>query len=167
MSTSHPLTSPVRRAARRPAAIALVLLLAAGAAGAACSSSEESSSGDATTTTSNANDVQRFNDPTGPLSVTVGDTFQMAFPADPEACYSWNLNTTTSATTPVSLVTSRPSEIVNTDDAPALTGESNTDIYEFTALSAGSVDLEFTEISPCTPNQTRGTKSVTVNVAAS
>ena len=167
MSTSHPLTASVRRAARRPAAIALVLLLAAGAAGAACSSSDDTSSGGSTTTTSTANDVQRFDDPTGPLSVTVGDTFQVAFPADAEACYSWDLTTTTSATTPVSLVTSRPSEIVNTDDAPALTGESDTDIYEFTALAAGSIDLEFTEISPCTPNQTRGSKSVTVNVAAS
>ena len=166
MSTPRSFTAPVRRAARRPAAIALALLLAAGAVGAACSSSEESSSGDATTT-SNANDVQRFNDPTGPISVTVGDTFQMAFPADAGECYSWDLNTTTSSSTPVSLVTSRPSAIVNTDDAPALTGESDTDIYEFTALSAGSIDLEFTEISPCTPNQTRGSKSVTVNVTAS
>jgi len=164
MSTPHPLATPLRSAARRPAAIALALLLAAGAVGAACSSSEESS-GD-TTTTSNANDVQRFNDPSGPISVTVGDTFQMAFPADAGECYSWDLKTTTSPSTPVSLVTSRPSAIVNTNDSPALTGESDTDIYEFTALSAGSIDLEFTEISPCTPDQTRGTKSVTVNVAA-
>jgi predicted secreted protein len=166
MLTSTPLTSSVRRAARRPVAVALALLLAAGAVGAACSSSDEESSGD-TTTTSNANDVQRFNDPTDPIPVTVGDTFQMAFPADAGACYSWDLTTTTSSSTPVSLVTSRPSAIVNTDDAPSLTGESDTDIYEFTALSAGTVDLEFKEISPCNPGDTRDTRSVTVNVAAS
>lgn len=166
MSTTHPLTSSVRRAARRPAAIALVLLLGAGAVGAACSSSQEGSSSGGSTTTSSADDVQRFNDPTGPVSVTVGESFQLAFAADVEDCYSWNLTTPTSATTPVSLVTSRPSAIVNTDDTPALTGESSTDIYEFTALSAGSVDLEFTQISPCTPGQTGGSQSVTVNVAA-
>lgn len=111
--------------------------------------------------------MQRFNDPTDPISVTVGETFQMAFPADASECYSWDLTTTTSSSTPVSLVTSRPSAIVNTDDAPALTGESDTDIYEFTALAAGSIDLEFSEISPCSPGDTRDTRSVTVNVAAS
>ena len=166
MSTPHALASSVRRAARRPAAVALVLLLAAGAVGAACSSSSEDVSSGDSTTTSNASEVQRFNDPTGPISVTVGDTFQLAFPADAEDCYSWDLTTETSSTTPVSLVTSRPSAIVDTNDSPALTGESDTDIYEFTALSAGSVDLQLSEISPCTPNQTRGSKSVTVNVTA-
>lgn len=155
----------MRRAARRPAAVALALLLAAGAAGAACSSSDDGTAGGATTTTANANEVQRFNEPTGPLSVSVGETFQMAFPADAGECYSWNLTTETSSTTPVSLVTSRPSEIVNTNDTPALTGASDTDIYEFTALAAGTIDLEFTEISPCTPDQTRGSRSVTVNVS--
>lgn len=167
MSNARPLTTSVRRAARRPAAIALALLLAAGVAGAACSSSDDGASGSGdTTTTSNANEAQRFNDPTGTVSVTVGETFQLAFPADAGECYSWNLTTTTSGTTPVSLVTSRPSEIVNTNDNPALTGASDTDVYEFTALAAGTLELDFTEISPCTPDQTRGTRTVTVEVAA-
>jgi len=177
MSTPHPFVASVRRAVRRPAAVALVLLLAVGAAGAACSSSDTSTSASSTSSTSStdanptsttplsdANDVQRFDDPSGTISVSVGQTFQLAFPADAGACYSWDLTTPTSDTTPVSLVTSRPSEIVNTDDSPALTGESDTDIYELTAVAAGSIDLEFTQISPCTPDQTGGTRALTVVV---
>ncbi len=146
------------------AAVALVLAFATG-----CSSGSDGSS--ATTATSagapaqNAGqEVERFNDPTDTVDVVVGQTFQIALPADAGNCFSWDLTTTDSPL--VSLVTSRPSAITDTADDPPLTGESDTDIFEFEAKQAGQVDLEFSEISPCEPGTTEATRSITVAVAA-
>lgn len=162
-SSASPRPSIVRRA---PGAVLAVLLIG-GLAFAACSSDDKAADDTTTTTTAQATDagdaVERFNDPTGPLNVTVGTTFQIAIPADPEACFSWDLTTTDSSV--VELVTSRPSAIVNNEGSTPLTGESDTDIYEFTATAAGQVDLAFQEISPCEPGTTRATKSITVVVA--
>lgn len=161
--------TPAERFRRLPVVVLAAVALVGGVA-AGCSSSEDTSS-TSTTTASTApaqnagQEVERFNDPTAPVEVTVGQTFQITFPADAGNCFSWDLTTTDSPV--VSLVTSRPSAITDTADDPALTGESDTDVFEFTANEAGQVDLAFSEISPCEPGTTEATKSVTVIVTAS
>lgn len=172
------LHTPAERFRRLAVLVAAAAALLGGVA-AGCSSSEETSSSapapaaasPSSTTASTApaqnagQEVERFNDPTAPVEVTVGQTFQITFPADAGNCFSWDLTTTDSPV--VSLVTSRPSAITDTADDPALTGESDTDVFEFTANEAGQVDLAFSEISPCEPGTTEATKSVTVIVTAS
>jgi predicted secreted protein len=164
---STPSTSPRISLVRRAPALALAVLLVGGTAFAACSSSEDATDGTTTTTTAqdtaSGDNVERFNDPSGPIDVTVGQVFQIAIPADPGACFSWDFTTTD--VPEVQLVTSRPSAIVNDQGSEPLTGESDTDIYEFKAVAAGGATLEFQEISPCEPGTTRATKSITVNVA--
>ena len=107
-------------------------------------------------------EVERFNNPSGTVAVPVGQVFQITLDADAEACFSWDLKTTDSDI--VTLETSRPSAIATQDD-PALVGASNTDVFEFSAAKAGSVDLEFAEISPCDPGTTRDTRTITVTVS--
>jgi predicted secreted protein len=107
-------------------------------------------------------EVERFNNPTGTVTVPVGQVFQITLDADAEACFSWDLKTTDSDV--VTLETSRPSAIATQDDPP-LVGASNTDVFEFSAAKAGSVDLKFEEISPCDPGTTRDTRTITVTVS--
>jgi predicted secreted protein len=109
--------------------------------------------------------VERFNDPTEPIEVAKGQVFEIALPADAEACFSWNLDMPQGGV--VSLVTSRPSAVGAPGEPEALTAESNTDIYEFGAVTSGQTDLRFEEISPCEPGTTRDTRTVTVVVTGS
>jgi predicted secreted protein len=109
--------------------------------------------------------IERFNNPTDPVIVPAGQTFQIALPADPEACFSWDL--TPPEGDVVTLETSRPSAEVAPDQDRPLTGASDTDIFEFTAGTSGRVDLTFSEISPCDPGTTRDTRTIPVVVTGS
>lgn len=177
MSTTPTDARPVRsmhRRARRATGLAVTLfavaaVLLAGCGGDATDDSTTSGASDGGTTTAptapaeNAGqEVERFNDPTGTVAVPVGQVFQITLDADAEACFSWDLKTTDSDI--VTLETSRPSAIATQDD-PALVGASKTDVFEFSAAKAGSVDLKFEEISPCDPGTTRDTRTITVTVS--
>jgi len=140
------------------------LALLAGACG-----SDDTTSGDTGDTTpqtapaqNEGQAVERFNDPSETVEVPVGQTFQITLTPDAADCYSWDLTTTDSAE--VSLVTSRPSEITGTSDNNPLGSAANLDVFEFSADKVGTVTLDFQEISPCEPGDTRDTKSVSVSV---
>lgn len=148
---------------------AVVAVLAVTAAG--CGSDGDDTTGahtgtDTTAVTTEAEnegeEIERFNDPTDTIEVAVGQTFQITLTPDAADCFSWDLNTTDSDV--VSLMTSRPSAITGVGDDPAFGGAANLDVYEFTADTAGSVTLEFTEISQCEPGDTRDTRSIPVEV---
>lgn len=150
-------------------AVVAVAVLAVTAAG--CGSDGDDTTGadtgtDTTAVTAPAEnegqEIERFNDPTDTVEVAVGQTFQITLTPDAADCFSWDLNTTDSDV--VSLVTSRPSAITGVGDDPAFGGASNLDVFEFTADTAGSVTLAFTEISPCEPGDTRDTRSISIEV---
>jgi predicted secreted protein len=128
------------------------------------SNSEASSTTQATAPAQNPGQpVERFNDPTDPIEVPVGQVFEITLQADAGECFSWDFTTTDTGV--VTLTTSRPSAIATQDDPP-LTGASDLDVFEFTADEAGTVDLAFQEISPCEPGTTRDTRTFTVVVTA-
>jgi predicted secreted protein len=171
MSTNHSLVrlsplarmSPLARVAVVIAAVVAMPLVAV-----SCGSSDDASTSGATSTTQGTapaqnpgQAVERFNDPTAPIEVPVGQVFQITLQADAGECFSWDF--TTGDTGVVTLVTSRPSAIATQDDPP-LTGASDLDVFEFAADTAGTVDLAFKEVSPCEPGTTRDTRSFTVVV---
>jgi predicted secreted protein len=148
------------------AAAALATAVVVGAA--ACGNDTESG-GTTTEAPAPAEDagepVERFNNPTDPVIVPAGQTFQITLPADPEACFAWSLTPPDSDV--LTLVTSRPSAVAAPDQDRPLTAEANTDIFEFTADTSGRVDLSFAEVSPCEPGTTRATRTVPVVVTGS
>jgi predicted secreted protein len=133
----------------------------------ACGSDDDTSTATTTEATAPAQNpgqpVERFNDPTAPIEVPVGQAFEITLQADAGECFSWDFTTTDTGV--VTLTTSRPSAIATQDDPP-LTGASDLDVFEFSADEAGSVDLAFQEISPCDPGTTRDTRTITVVVTA-
>jgi len=159
------------RLARTAVAIAAVVAmpLVAVACGSDDATSSSTTSGDTSTTQATApaqnpgQEVERFNDPTEPVEVPVGQVFQITLQADAGECFSWSFTTTDTGV--VTLTTSRPSAIATQDDPP-LTGASDLDVFEFTADEVGTVDLAFQEISPCEPGTTRDTRTITVVVTA-
>lgn len=163
-------TGPRRLRLARIAAV-MVAMVAMPLVAVACGSDDDTGSsttaGDTSTTQATApaqnpgQEVERFNDPTAPVEVPVGQVFQITLQADAGECFSWNFTTTDTGV--VTLTTSRPSAIATQDDPP-LTGASDLDVFEFTADEAGTVDLAFQEISPCEPGTTRDTRTITVVV---
>jgi hypothetical protein len=160
--TEAPTTRRPRVGVFAVAALSLLALV-----GTACSSDDDVAV-DTSTTVEEAplrdpdQPVERFDDPAEPVEVTVGQVFEIALAADAEACFSWNLGLPEAGV--VTLVTVRPSAVGAPDQSEPLTAESDTDIFEFRALTAGRVDLQFSEVSPCEPGTTRDTRSIAVVV---
>jgi len=151
--------------ARRLAALSLCsLALVAGTA--ACSSDSDGAAPTASTGTAPAVDageaIERFISPTEPVEVSVGQEFEIVLEADTADCYSWSLDMP--ATSVLTFTGSRPSldEAASEEDVSA---GSSQDVFVFEAVEAGTVELPYSQTSPCPDSPPKDAMTVTVDVS--
>lgn len=137
---------------RRAAHLALAAALALGATTlAACSDDEDDGTTtdgtEASTGTAPAEDVggdvERFNEPTEPVEVAVGDKFEIALTTDPAEGYTWTL-TDAGDTSVIELQESQPSAIPGAEGDPGVEG-AGTDVFLFNAVGAGETEISLTK----------------------
>ena len=137
---------------RRAAHLALAAALALGATTlAACSDDEDGGTTtdgtSASSGTAPAEDagqgVERFNEPTAPVEVAVGQKFEIALLTDPTAGYTWTL-TDAGDTSVIELQESQPNAIPG-EDQEFETDGAGEDVFLFDAVGAGETEISLTK----------------------
>ena len=158
---------------RRAAHLALAASLALGAATLAACSDDEDDGGTATegteapTGTAPAEDVggdvERFNEPTEPVEVSVGEKFEIALTTDPAEGYTWTL-TDAGDTSVIELQESQPSAIPGSEGDPGVEG-AGTDVFVFNAVGAGETEISLTKGADYPTTTTVDETTVTIVVS--
>ena len=148
MASNDAPRSTVRPTRRRASVAALALVVALGGTTlAACSDDDPATTETTTSDPAPAEDagggVERFNEPTGPVEVAVGQTFEIALLTEPTAGYTWQLDSI-DPTDVISLQESRPNALPG-DSEPDLTDGAGEDVFLFTADAAGTATITMTQ----------------------
>lgn len=134
-----------RRTARRGVAALGLLVCLGGLLG--CADDEDSGTDTATTEPAPAEDagaeVERFNEPEGPVEVAVGQQFEIALLTEPTEGYTWQIDSIDPDGV-ISLQDSRPNDIPG-DSEGDLTDGAGEDVFFFVADAAGTATITLTQ----------------------